>query len=598
MSSTYELTQDVTWDDHFCGGGGATNGIKAAGGRILDAFNHWKPAVTAYNRNNPETRVHLGDLSSLDPSRFVSTTCAWFSPECTTHSIAGKGKTGGRHRSLLDGTPDGKVERSRVTMEDVIRFTAHHLYEIVIVENVVEIARWDDTPEGGMSYFTWLQEMVKLGYDFEVVSLNSMVCWPTPQSRDRWYCVFWRQGNPKPDLDIRPSCWCHTCEATVDGYQWWKRPSDDPSRCGKYGPRQQYLYRCSRCDEIVLPWVWPALSALDLSLPTIRIGDRVGLGMNPLAPATMRRIEVGLQTFGPAAMVQAAGNCFERPGYYRTWPAWQPLKTLTGTSQFGLAVKITRTGGNPRHDGNRVAPLERPFGSQTGQLEVGVVLPLRSGNQARSAAEPMGAVAGHGSHGLVELPWLIDSGGGDGPPAPVHGPGRATTANGSHFLVTLRNHGEARPVDEPMGTLTGGGDRGGMNHAVMVRMNGGMDDAPAMGRPSAEPMGTLTGKETQAVVPFLTHYYGTSTRGSSTTEPMPTLTSIDRLNLVEPDVDPMDCGFRMVAPTESKRGMGFDDDYDLSGFSNRIQVALAGHAVTPPAATELSGRCMASLAPA
>lgn len=560
------MTLDLTGTDHFCGAGGASIGMKAAGVIITDAANHWRPAVDVYNRNNPDTRVHLADLSATDPRRFPRTTLAWFSPECKTHSIGGKGKKRPTP-SLLDGTRDGAVERSRVTMEDVIRFTAHHRYEVVMVENVVEVVRWDDTAEGGMCFPQWIAEIVKLGYRFKLVSLNSMVCWPTPQSRDRLYVMFWKVGNPAPDLDIRPRCWCPTCEATVEAYQWWKRPSDDPLRCGKYGPRAQYLYRCSLCNGVTLPWVWPALSALDLSLPTIRIGDRERHGLNPLAPATMRRIAVGLETFGPAAMAQAAGNCYERPGYYRTWPTWQPIKTLTATNQFGLAVRTTQTGSSPRYDATRSAPIEWPLPTQTAQLELGtVVLPMRTHAGPRRAAEPFSpfTTSHGGGHGLVEL---IDGGKNRRPARPSTEPGPAITATGSHFLVTLRNHGEARPAHEAMGAITAGGDRGGMNHGLLV-----------------------------GAVPFLTHYYGRSGSGSSAAEPLMTQASHDHHALVDPDVDPMDCGFRMLEPPEAKRGMAIPDGYSIDGYSKRTQVALAGHAVTPPASTELSVRAIASLA--
>lgn len=583
------MTLDIRCVDHFCGAGGASIGLAAAGVVVTDAANHWRPAVDVYNRNNPDTRVHLADLTATHPSRFPRTEMAWFSPECKTYSIAGPSDAM-RAPELFDNTGDTKVARSRVTMYDVIRFTDYHRFDVVMVENVVEVNK-------KYPVAWWVNEIVKMGYRFKVLSLNSMVCWPTPQSRDRWYVVFWREGNPEPDLDIRPGCWCPTCERTVEGYQWWKRPSDDPLRCGKYGPRAQYLYRCSACHEVALPWVWPALAALDLSLPTIRIGDRASHGLGPLAPATMRRIEVGLETFGPQAMVQAAGHCFERKGYYRTWPAWQPLKAQTATLELGIAVRTTQTGSNPRYDATRSAPTHWPLPTQTGQLEMGMlVVPTRTHAAPRDPREPFVpfTTAHGGGQALVELPWLIDSGGGDGPPWSVAGPGRATTANGSQFLVTLRNNGQTRPVEEAMGTLTADGN----HHYLLVRMNGGMEDAAAMAGPVEHPAGTITGRANQAVVtPFLTHYYGNARPGASAVaHPLPTQAGHPHQALVEPEaIDPMECGFRMLEPDEAKRGMAIPDGYSLLGYSKRTQVALAGHAVTPPASAEISGRCVDSL---
>ena len=279
--------------------------------------------------------------------------------------------------------PTARSSGPGFSMADVIRFTDHHRYELVMVENVVEVTR-------KYPITWWYGEMEKLGYDFKVLSINSMVCWPTPQSRDRWYACFWRRGNRVPDFDIRPRCWCPTCEAEVEGWQTFKRPpaGDPRAQCGKY--RQQYIYCCDRCHEQALPYVWPALSALDLSLPCPRIGDRE----TPLAPATMRRIEVGLDKFGPGgAIVQAAGNCFERPGYYRTWPLWRPLMTQTGTTQHGLATSTDQAG-----------PIPWPIPTQASQLGDGLVVPLAHGGDdgpsATAAQWPQGTQTGRAENRL------------------------------------------------------------------------------------------------------------------------------------------------------------------------------------------------------
>ena len=41
-----------------------------------------------------------------------------------------------------EALPDEAAERSRATMWDVVRFSEHHRYAAVIVENVVEVAQW------------------------------------------------------------------------------------------------------------------------------------------------------------------------------------------------------------------------------------------------------------------------------------------------------------------------------------------------------------------------------------------------------------------------------------------------------------------------
>ncbi|NLQ21247.1 DNA cytosine methyltransferase, partial [Streptococcus pneumoniae] len=132
--------------------------------------------------NHPDTGHVCADLSQIDPRYYPSTDILWASPECTNHSIA----KGARKvvPDLFNPVPDEAQERSRATMWDVPRFTEVHRYQAVIVENVVDVARWHP-------YRAWLMAMDSLGYDHEVVFLNSMHAWEygaaAPQSRDRFY---------------------------------------------------------------------------------------------------------------------------------------------------------------------------------------------------------------------------------------------------------------------------------------------------------------------------------------------------------------------------------------------------------------------------
>lgn len=609
------MTQDITASDHFCGAGGASIGLVAAGVRVTDAANHWPVACAVYNQNNPDTRVHCADLSATHPSRFPRTDMGWFSPECRTFSQSAP-PLANRMPELFDESPDSNVQRSRVSMADVIKFTDYHRYDIVMVENVHEVNR-------KYPIAWWFAEMEKLGYDYRALSVNSMVCWPTPQSRDRWYACFWRKGNRAPNYEIRPKSWCPSCEAEVEAYQWWKKaPVGDPrQQHGKY--RQQYIYKCSRCNTQALPYVWPALAALDLSIPCPRIGDRE----TPLAPATMRRIEAGLEKFGPLAIVQNAGHTYERPGYYRTWPAWRPLNAMTATNQFGIAVNTQQSGSPPRYDASRCYPFEGLLPTQTGNESLALVVPLahgETGPRATPAGWPQGTQTGRAENGMVvvpmrtnghagpadgepwatlttahgggqtvvELPFLVDGGKGEYPAQPAAGPGQSVTGWGSQFVVALRNHGEARPGAEPAGAFTADGN----HHGVLVRMNGDVTDAETMATPWDGPAGTVTGAANQAVVPFLSNYYGNARPGySGPYDPVPTQLSHDHHAVVDPGIRAEDCGFRMMEPHEAGAAMAFPERYKVEG-SKRTRVRLYGQAVTPPVSAEISARGIESLA--
>ena len=151
---------------------------------------------------------------------------------------------------LIDSTPDmfgltlpdEAADRSRATMWDVIRFAEHHRYRAIIVENVVDAARW-------VLWDAWRTALTSLGYQHRVVYLNSMHAQagglPAPQSRDRLYVVAWRTGQAAPDLDRwTPPEGCVPGVRTGPGDPGVQEPTSRP--WGRY--RAQYVYRCPNSD--------------------------------------------------------------------------------------------------------------------------------------------------------------------------------------------------------------------------------------------------------------------------------------------------------------------------------------------------------------
>src|SRR6185369_6545894 len=176
-------------------------------------------AVQTHQANLVHADHDVADISQVDPRRYPRTDLLWASPECTHHSAA-------RGQRRLDAQPDlfeetlptEAAERSRSTMWDVLRFAEVHQYRGLVVENVVEVRSWRMWP-------AWLLGLDNLGYDHEVVYLNSMFAQaagpPAPQSRDRLYVVAWRRGGRAPDLRrwTRPPAWCPTCDQVVQPVQ-------------------------------------------------------------------------------------------------------------------------------------------------------------------------------------------------------------------------------------------------------------------------------------------------------------------------------------------------------------------------------------------
>jgi site-specific DNA-cytosine methylase len=285
----------LTVTDLFCGAGGSSIGAEMAGAELRLGLNHWTRAIETHATNFPNADHECDDIAALTTAqirRYPDTDILLASPECTNHSLAkGALRRKPQRPSLFDDGPAGDEEqdRSRATMWDVPRFAEQKLlkgkpYKAIVVENVVDAFKWGYDDDGGL-FQAWLQAMRALGYESEIVYLNSMFCPPTPQSRDRMYVVFWRKGQRRPDLRVEPPSWCPACEAIVEGRQAWKKPT---SPWGRYGA--QYLYRCPLCIGPVFPGVFPAATAIDWAIPAPIIGQRA----KPLADNTRSRIKRAL----------------------------------------------------------------------------------------------------------------------------------------------------------------------------------------------------------------------------------------------------------------------------------------------------------------
>jgi len=415
------MTLDITCTDLFCGAGGSSTGASWAGADIRLAINHWDVAIETHNTNFPNTTHVLTDISRTDPRRFPRTTILIGSPECTNHTISK-----GRRRKNLDQLPlegfgekgyDPSEERSRCTMFDPLRWTEYHRYELVILENVVEARMWSMWP-------AWLLAWDNLGYHIECVYFNSMFAHPTPQSRDRMYIVAWKKGNRKPDLSIRPRAFCPTCAQNCDAVQCWKNPT---RKYGKF--RTQYVYCCPTCAQEVMPYYYPAATAIDWSRPIERIGDRP----KPLQPKTMARIAYGLAKFKRDHPFTVQVNkttdrvrCVLR----------EPHPTQTSDNGLGLVSPLVMSLSHSGEASSWIFPAhERALLTQTGRDDVALVCSpfiteLHGTSTARPVSEPLSTVcAGGGHHGLVM------------PPNPS-------------WLMTYYNNGDMTPVSEASPTVT------------------------------------------------------------------------------------------------------------------------------------------------
>jgi DNA (cytosine-5)-methyltransferase 1 len=315
---------------------------------ILAALNHSPESLATHALNFPATEQVKTDITQVDPRRFPHATILQASPECTNHSSARGVKLTGqkRLRSWTDREEDDPINRSRATMREVGRFASAkkaqgHPFQLIYVENVTKVHLW-----GG--YGAWLEEMHALGYHSQTLYLNSMFAPANPapcyESRDRWYTVFWLEGNRAPDLEITPAAHCAHCERQIAAFQCWK----NPRRChGDY--RKSYLYRCPHCMREVVPFYHPASEALDWMRPTPSIGQR----RRPLVPNTMAKLRHGLVRYH--ATHRAFLLSYYKNAVYRS-PS-DPVGTITSKARHAL-ITIPHPEATVEECGYRMLTLE------------------------------------------------------------------------------------------------------------------------------------------------------------------------------------------------------------------------------------------------
>jgi DNA (cytosine-5)-methyltransferase 1 len=178
------------------------------------------------------------------------------------------------------------------------------------------------------------------------------------------------------------------------------------------------------------------------------------------------------------------------------------------------------------------------------------------------------------------------------------------------FLVILRRHADARSLNEPLPTLTAGGQHlalcepfvlqqqsGGVARSVdqplptvatkgaislvqpfIMPVNHGAEDRRSYSL--ERPMPTVTTVDAWGFVePFLVKYYGTA-KARPLSEPLDAVTTKDRFALIETENGPahLDIRFRMLRPHELAQAMSFGRDYKFSG-NREQQVKQIGNAV-------------------
>jgi len=549
--------------DFYCGFGGSSQGIKAAGAVIVAAANHLDIAIQCHGANFPEVNHYRADLVNSDSADYMDAAelpaarFAWFSPGCTHHSPANAKKIyqRGRQAALFEEHDFDEVayansERSRVTMSCVLRYADRHRPEILVVENVVEVTLWGPGRDGS-TFAWWKRTLANIGYEIEFLFLNSQFFPPCPQSRDRLYIVCWRKGNTRPNLDYRPLAFCTSqrCGGRhVYAVQTWKKPTKawPLPRWGKY--KRQYVYCCPACLGQVEPAAYPAYTAINWSNLGPTLGERAELGMNDLATTTVDRIRRALAKFSGTP-----------PFIIPTKSVWgtdrsviQPFTAQTTQQDKALVSAIIKNNGAPNEAKYRALSPATPLGalttSPTQALATAAVVPQRfnsnasskhqqlptvttqqsdltlssvvipaAGNtyeapgytRARHVAEQLYTQHTTQAFAFASLPSLVEMRGGGSIQAgqhPVTQTAHAVTAGGLHhglvatpLLLNGQDNDSVHAVTEPAYTVRANGGAARLISPALFAKLNGGPSDTAW-HPTTDPFNTVTSRDTHGLV--------------------------------------------------------------------------------------------------
>jgi len=597
--------------DNFAGGGGASTGIEMATGRSVDiAINHDVNAVAMHTTNHPETLHYCESVFDVNP--VVATAgrpvgLAWFSPDC-------------RHFSKAKGSkPVEKEIRGLAWI--VIRWALAVRPRVMMLENVEEFKTW-----GPLLAAEMRPDPARAGETFEA------------------FCGMLSGGIPAGHPALAECCeflgiaaGSEQAQQLVTGLGY-AVDHRELRACDFGAPTiRKRFFMVMRCDGVPVSWPEPthgdpkspavqngklkawrtAAECIDWSIPAQSIFDR----KKPLAENTLKRIARGIQRFvidNASPFIVKCNHTTTRGKYdcFRGQALAEPLQTITKTHGYAVAVPhLTkfRTGATGQ-------PVTEPVPTVTAGTSArpggnGHALGLVEAELAPFVARQFGASVGHRAD---EPSATVTAGGG-----------------GKSQLVTM-GYGE-RPgqeprvlqLDNPLGTVTAGGNKFATVSAFLAKHYGGNYSGPGVSLD--EPAHSVTTVDHHAAVTsHLVMLRGTCRDGRVVDAPAPGLTAgglhvgnvetslategydeqraaqalaflreycgEDSDGLVTVDgivYRIVDIGMRMLQPRELYAAQGFpkwyiiDRDYRGVKYAKDKQVARCGNAVPPPFAEAL-----------
>jgi DNA (cytosine-5)-methyltransferase 1 len=544
--------------DNFAGGGGTSTGLEAAFGRPVDiAINHDPEALAMHAMNHPHTKHLCESVWDVDPIKVTNNQpvgLVWLSPDCKHFSKAKGGK------------PVEKKIRGLAWV--ALRWAAKCKPRVIMLENVEEFQTWGpllvaadgsakpDPARRGTTFRSFVRQLQGHGYTVDHRELRACD-FGTPTIRKRFFLVARRDGLP-----IRWPVATHGA------------PTSPGVLAGKLLP-----YRT-------------AAECIDWSLPCPSIFERT----RELAPATMRRIAKGIMRY-----VVDAERPFIVPlthqGSDRLESIDEPMRTVTsahrGERALASATLVQVGYGERAGQAPRALDIGAPVGTLVASGKHALVTAFlnehanATNQRVMPADEPLRTICAQVKGGHFSLVSAVLTGvGGRAAQSRPRGPAEplatiTSKADGAVATAFLAKHytgvvGSELPA--PIGTVTST-DHHSLVTSTLVKLRGTSTAAPV-----DEPLHTVSagGQHHAEVRAFLLKYYGTD-QDPQLAAPLHTVTTKDRYGLVTihgQDYQIVDIGLRMLAPHELYQAQGFPARYVIREipdparlFADGVQVA-------------------------
>lgn len=585
--------------DLFAGGGGASEGIRAALGRDPDvAVNHDPEAISMHTVNHHDTMHFTADVFEVDPMTIwpeYPVGLLWASPACTHFSKARGSK------------PVCKQLRSLAWI--VVKWARLRKPAQIYLENVEEFLSWGPVLDDGQpcpirkgeTFKRFVADLEKLGYYVEWREVKAHE-YGAPTIRKRLFMV-----------------------ARCDGKEIvWPEPTHgDPKslevKSGKHKP--------FRTAAEIIDWSIPGNS---IFMNTEEIKAKKLRIKRPLKDTSLRRIGKGLSKF-----------VFKNPDPYTVDQSWivKYYKGVVGSSINDPLPTVTTADHNALSTAKLAPFVSTYFGERNGEAD----------GRGTTLDKPLSTITSGGMRHSLISPVLIGIDNGSSKSASWSPEAPLTTIVTENRHALVESHLVQLPhivrdfkssigssMNDPIGTITTQGNGKAalcVSHAVKFR-------GTNYGYPMTDPVHTITaaGMHQGLVTSYLNSFYGNAEDiGSSMDDPLRTVMTKDRFGKVDIVLDPVtgalwdsetmeriiavrefiqtycgddlsddermgivmikglryqivDISLRMLKPRELYNAQGFRPDYiidrtvDHKPITGTAQVRMVGNSVCPPAA--------------